>query len=288
MKILNFFLLLGLALCFIPACQKGPGANPGNNGIPGAQEIRNTVDQRFPFTPNQPFSATYLCGRQNSNLAWHFRFRQNGSMQVLFTTDTYDDYAFDGSYTYQNDQIRLMMPGGPQMPFPQGLDETSRVIMPQFGLVAGFATDNMVCICEGHENNQQAPPVNIAHYDCPEINIQAATYEDNAVEFVLQTLPFRQTLNGSIFRHQDTYISGQTNPNIRRGYGIYRQEGNNFWATFSLLEDFVAFAGNQLPLQLPRGLPFDDYNLLSGTFGNNAREIRIDQLSPETGPCVLE
>ncbi|MCB0630213.1 MAG: hypothetical protein R2824_35895 [Saprospiraceae bacterium] len=290
MKLFKFHLITSLIFTALLAysCQKSPGAKPGPGGVPSEQSIRKTVDQRFPFTPNQPFSATYICGRRNSNLIWHFRFGTNQNMQVLFTTDTYDDYAFNGSYTYQNDQLRLMMPGGPTMPFPQGLDEVSRVIMPQFGLIGGFSTDNMICICEGHDMNVQAPPVQIAHYDCPEINIQAATYEDNAVEFVLQSLPFNQTVNGSIFRHQDTYISGKTNPNIRRGYGIYRQDGDQFWATFSLFKDFVDFAGNQLPFAIQTSLPFDDFNLLSGRFGANDREVSIDQLSPETGPCRLE
>lgn len=277
---LSLLILLGIA------CQKGPGAKP--DGAPTEQAIRQEVDKRFPFTANQPFTATYICGRRNSNLVWHFRFRNTGQIQVLFTTDTYDDYSFDGSYTYQNDQLRLRMPGGPTMPFPQGLDETSRVIMPQFGLIGGFSTDNMVCICEGHELNNQCPPVNIAHYNCPEINIQAATYEDNAVEFLLQSLPFGQFVNGSIFRQQDTYIAGQSNPVIRRGYGIYRQDGSNFWATFSLLDDFIQFAGNQLPFTLPAGRPFQDYNWLSGNFQQNGREISIEQLSPDSGPCSLE
>lgn len=284
---LNFILLLFIVLATY-SCQKGPGAQAGPGGVPSAQNIRNTVAQRFPFTPNQPFSATYICGRRNSNLIWHFQFSSNRNMRVLFTTDTYDDYAFDGTYSYQNDELRLMMPGGPTMPFPQGLDETSRVIMPQFGLIGGFATDNMICICEGHDYNVQAPPVNIAHYDCPEINIQAATYEDNAVEFVLQSLPFGQTVNGSIFRHQDTYIAGKTTPNIRRGYGIYRQDGDQFWATFSLYRDFVDFAGNRLPFSVQASLPFDDYNLLSGRFISNDREVVIDQLMPEAGACRLE
>lgn len=40
--------------------------------------------------------------------------------------------------------------------------------------------------------------------------------------------------------------------------------------------------------RLISGLPFDDFNLLSGHFENNEQAVLIDQLSPETGPCQLE
>ena len=277
---LSLALVLGLASC-------NKEGNEGPNGIFGEQQIRQEVENRFAFTPNQPFEALYQCGRLGSNLYWYFLFHADNSLQVLFTTDTYEDYVFDGTYEYRDGKLRLRMPAGPQMPFPQGLDETSTLIMPQFGLVAAFATPEMVCICRGHTLNTEAPPKAQANYDCPNINFQAVSDEDNAIEFLLTDVPFEFPIPGSIFRHQDTYVQGLTNPLIRRATGIYRQDGDRFFATFRILSDFVDFAGPQLPFPVEIEPPFDDYNLLSGEFRNNGQQIIVDQLMPEAGPCTL-
>lgn len=208
-------------------------------------------------------------------------------MQVLFTTDTHDDFVFDGTYTYTDNQLRLMMPAGPSMPFPLGLDETSTVIMPQFDLIAAFSTPEMICICEGHDLNTQSPPKVQANYDCPEINIQASTYEDNAIEFVHREMPFDLAVPGSIFRQQDTHINGLANPNIRRGFGIYRQDGIKFFASFQLAQDFADFAGNALPFAFNPGVPFIDHNLISGNILDGGQQITVDQLDPGAGACGL-
>ena len=55
--------------------------------------------------------------------------------------------------------IRLQMPAGVDQPFPAGLDETSTVLMPQFGLVAGFATPSMACVVGGHTLNAWLVPL---------------------------------------------------------------------------------------------------------------------------------
>ncbi len=268
------------------SCKKGDGPEPGQQPQTEAEWLQE-MNNRFPFSANQPFEAIYQCGRSGSQLLWFFLFREDGTMQALFTTDTHDDFAFDGTYTYTNDQIRLMMPGGPTMPFPQGLDETTTSIMPQMGLVAAFATPQMICICDGHTLNTQAPPQVQANYDCPIINIQAASDEDNAVEFVHREVPFAFPVTGSIFRQQDIYINGAQNPIIRRGFGIYRQQGDRFYANFRVAADFAQYAAGNLPFAFNPGLPFEDYNLLTGEFRNNGQEIIVDQLMPEEGPCSL-
>ncbi|NRB49530.1 MAG: hypothetical protein HRU41_17755 [Saprospiraceae bacterium] len=285
--------LLGLLLLLGTNCKKedvqpGDGDKP-NNPIqtPTEEQLRNQIAETFPFTPNQPLDAVYQCGRLNSQLLWYFVLQPDQKMQVLFTTDAHQDFAFEGTYSYQNDQLRLQMPAGPTMPFPNGLDESSTVIMPQFGTVAAFATDNMICLCDGHNLNTQQPPKVQANYDCPIINIQGATDEDNAIEFVHREIPFDLPVPGSIFRQQDIYVSGAINPSITRAFGIYRQQGNKFYASFSIASDFVDFAGDKLPIQLNINPPFADHNIISGEFQNNGQAIVVDQLKPEEGACNL-
>lgn len=279
----SIFLLLSGLLFF--GCTKEQGIAPATGAT--EQQLMEDIERRFAFTPNRPFDAVYRCGRIGSQLDWYFLFRADNTMQVLFTTDTYEDFAFDGAYAYDDDELRLMMPAGPNMPFPQGLDERSTVIMPQFGLVAAFATPKMICICRGHGLNREQPPKVQANYDCPSINIQAVSDEDNAVEFTLRHVPFEFPVPGSIFRQQDTYVQGLTNPLIRRATGIYRREGDRFFATFRIAADFAAYAGNRLPAPFNPQPPFEDHNILTGEFLNNGQEVVVDQLMPEAGSCKL-
>lgn len=252
------------------------------------ETVLEAIENTFRFTPNQNFEATYIAFRRNSNLEWYLNFSSDGTFDVLFTTDTNDDFSFQGNYTYTNDQITIQIPGGPNMPFPNGLNETSTIIMPQFGLIAAFATNEMVAVCIGHGLNTQHPPRVNANYGCPVINVQQETSEDNAIELVHSAVPFGLSVSGSIFRQQDRIVNRTTNPIISRGYGIYRQTGNQFYATFRIAEDFADFAEGHLPFQVDNiGSPFDDFNVLSGQIRNNGTELIIDQLEPEAGPCQL-
>ncbi len=280
---------LSLFLLVFVACKKEDPPTPIDQNQPlTEEELLEDINRQFAFTPNTRFEALYHCARLNSNLDWYFLFNEDGTFDVLFTTDTNEDFSFRGNYTYENDQINLQMVGGPAMPFPNGLDESTTVIMPQFGLVAAFATPEMACVCEGHNLNEQMPPKVNANYDCPNINQQAATDEDNAIELVHRAVPFEFPVLGSIFRQQDTYVNGLTNPLIRRGYGIYRQAGNEFYATFRIAKDFADFAGGQLPFDLSSlEAPFEDYNILSGKISADGQEVTVDQLMPEAGPCRL-
>lgn len=280
--------ILLILVLFSGACKKDKNSPEKENKDLTQEELMDKIENQFTFTPNQNFEALYYCLRKNSSLEWYFLFYENGSLDVLFTTDTYDDYSFRGSYTYTNDEINIQMPAGANMPFPNGLDETSILIMQQFGLVAAFATEEMVGICIGHNLNTQDPPKVNANYDCPIINVQAASDEDNAIELVHRAVPFEFPVTGSIFRQQDTYVNGLTNPITRRGYGIYRQIGDEFYATFQISEDFAKFSKNKLPYDLGTiNVPFDDYNILSGKISADGQELTVDQLSPEEGACQL-
>ena len=285
----NLLWLLAITILWAGCDMQGDIPDGGNgNAAPDEPELENTIAETFPFTPNQPFSALYYCGRLGSQLSWYFLFEENNNLQALFTTDTHQDFVFNGSYTYTSNELRLQMPGGPASPFPQGLNESSTVIMPSMGLIGAFATSQMVCVCMGHELNPQAPPSAEANYDCPTINVQAATDEDNAIELMHRSVPFEFAVPGSIFRQQDTHINGMNNPQIRRGYGIYRTDGNRFYANFRLAQDLYEFATpQQLPVDLQPGVPFEDYNLISGQIQAGYQELTVDQLSPESGPCRL-
>jgi len=277
-KLIVIFLLLWAS------CSRDDDPNVPMN----EENILETVNSLFTFMPNQNFEALYICARRNSNLEWYFNFHNDGTLDVLFTTDTNQDFSFRGSYTYSNDRLTLQMDSGPSMPFPLGLNESSTVIMPQFGLVAAFATSEMVAVCVGHGMNTQQPPRVNANYGCPTINVQATTSEENAIELVHTAVPFAFPVSGSIFRQKETNIQGSANPIIRRGYGIYRQSGNDFYATFRAAEDFVDFTQGNLPFNVGNiNSPFDDFNVISGSIRANGQELLVDQLQPEVGPCSL-
>lgn len=280
----KYNILIVSIILLLASCTKDDAISSSVN----EESILQAVENRFNFTPNQNFEALYIARRINSNLDWYFNFHTNGTLDVLFTTDTNQDFSFSGTYTYTNNQITLLMDAGISMPFPNGLNESSTVIMPQFGLVAAFATNEMVAVCVGHGLNTQQPPRVNANYDCPIINIQAATDEDNAIELVHTAVPTGFPVLGSIFRQKDTFVSGSANPIIRRGYGIYRQIGNDFYATFRIAEDFADFAQDRLPFDVGTiNAPFDDFNVISGSIGANGQELIVEQLQPQEGPCRL-
>ena len=267
---------LFLVLLVFQSCSKSENAA----ALPDERTLEQTIESRFPFTPNQNFEALYLGLRRDSGREWYFNFHIDGSLDVLFTTDTNDNFSFPGSYTYANDQITIQMPAGDNMPFPFGLNETSRVIMPQFGLVAAFATDEMVAVCVGHGYNTQQPPRINASYGCPEV-----AGEENVIELVHSAVPFSFPVEGSIFRQRELRSVLGT---IIRGYGIYRQTGNEFYASFKIAEDFLEFAQGQLPF--PPGsisAPFQDFNILSGRLENNGQVLIVDQLEQEQRMCEL-
>jgi hypothetical protein len=257
--------VIGLFGLFLWGC--GGGGSGGNGGGGGGtagggnqQTVQSEIDQLFPFTPNQPFDVIFVCGRNNSQLAYYFDFRSDGTFNVYITLDNGQEVSFSGTYLFTNDQIRMVALNNPILP----LDETTTGIVPHLGLVGEFATPNMKCGALGHRGNDPGLET-FKSYRCPLIHIGAVSDEENAFEFVHSAIPFNRIVPGSIFRQKDVNVSGNTNPIVRRGYGIYRRVGDTFYADFA----------NQ----------FDDVNLLKGSFANADQQISVEQLEPSAGPC---
>jgi len=253
------------ALCALAAC--GGGGNGGGGGGGGAggaggggANLQAEIDQLFPFTPNQPIDVTYICGRANSKLTYYFDFNTNQTFNVYFTTDTHQDVTFSGTYTYSNGAIHMVALNNPVI----ALDETTTRIVPHMGLPGELYTADMACGAYGHGYNDPVSD-NFKSYGCPNINIAAVSYEENAFDFVHSAISYAFPVRGSIFRQRDIWISGDPNAHITRGYGIYRRVGDTFYADF----------GNQ----------FADYNLLKGTFANGDMQVSVEQLEPSRGPC---
>jgi hypothetical protein len=175
--------------------------------------------------------------------------------------DTGQEVSFGGTYTYANGTIRMLALNNPILP----LDETSTRIVAHLGVVGEMDTPNMRCGAIGHGYNPPATET-FKSYDCPLINIGAASDEDNSIEFVHSAMPFSLTVRGSIFRQRDINIYQATNPNVTRAYGIYRRAGDTFYADF----------GNQFP----------DHNLLKGSFSANDAQLLVEQLQPSAGACT--
>lgn len=267
-----------LVLIFLVAC-----TNPVRQGTgPADPGVAEAIEQAFPFDAGAPIDVVYQCARADSVLGWIFDLQANGTLTVAFTTDTSEDFAFNGTYTYDGTTLRLQMPGGPTMPFPLGLDEESTVLFPHFGIVAGFATPNMTCVAGGHRMNA-GEFADTQGYRCPTIRIQAATDEENSVEFVHRAVPFSVPVPGSSFRQRDVWVAGASQPNVTRGYGIYRRAGERFYMSFRVGAEFAQAAGN-LPVPLRAAPTFADSDLLTGNL--NGAAIEVDQLMPEAGPCT--
>ncbi|HEU0203312.1 MAG TPA: hypothetical protein VFR86_23135 [Burkholderiaceae bacterium] len=267
MKALRHFALWSMFAFIFAACGGGDGGSgggggggAGGGGGGGASTLQAEIDRLFPFTPNQPFDVTFICGRMNSRLAYYFDFNLDQTFNVYITLDNHQDVTFSGTYTYTNGVIHMTALDNPILP----LDEMSTRIAPHLGLVGEFETPNMRCGAQGHGYNDAALDT-FKSYSCPIINIGPASDEENAFEFVHSAIPFNFAVPGSIFRQRDVNVSGNNQPIVTRGYGIYRRVGNTFYADF----------GNQ----------FSDHNLLKGTFGNNDQQISVEQLEPARGAC---
>jgi len=250
-----------LIVTTLQACTSGAeNAGGGNNN---QQVTLDHVNKLFPFIPNQPFDVIFACQRNNSQLLYTFDFNSNGSFDLYSTLNNGQDVMYSGVYTYQNNQLHLQSQN-PMLP----LDERSTNIESLLGLLYRLQTRAMDCIAIGHRYNNPAQEFSTTvHYSCPIINIQPASDDSNAIEFVHRNMPFSLAIPGSAFRQRDRNIQGTTQPNILRGYGIYRRQGDRFYIYFNNL--------------------FDDANLLTGQFVNGDQQIRIDQLEPSAGNCSL-
>ena len=259
-KRMTIRLLGALMLAGLVGCGSGSGA-----GSPQQQALLDQINQLFPFTPNQPFNVTFLCGRLNSSLAYNFEFFDNGVLRITTELNNGAIVEQSGTYTYQNDQIDILVQGtGADLFFL--LDERGTNIESQMGMVYRFETPNMQCVAIGHRLNDPMQEFAIpANYQCPTLDTGAATDDENAFEFVHINSQAGTPVPGSAFRQRDVYVVGDPQPHITRGYGIYRRQGEQFYIYFPNI--------------------FDDVNVFSGRFNNNNTSISIDQAGITNGDC---
>lgn len=257
-------LRLGPALLagLLAACGGGGGGDAGGNagGGPTAGTLADEIARTLPHVGDQPFEVSYACQRSNSALLYFFYLQRDGNFHVDLELDNGDELRFSGRYTYTGGAIRLQALNNPVLP----LDETTTSLVVRLGLVGGFDTPTMRCVAMGHGENSPATEGYRA-YGCPTVRMGPASDEENAFEFVHNAVPFDLPVAGSIFRQRDTYVSGNNQPLVRRGYGIYRRVGDRFYADF---------AG-----------AFDDHDPISGRFATGDTAITVDQLPQGASPC---
>jgi hypothetical protein len=248
-----------MSVCLAAACGGG-GDGGGGGGTPNSQALQAEIDRLFPFTPNQPFDVSFVCSRSNSNLTYYFAFNAAGRFQVGIELDNFQQVFFGGSYTHANGVVRMLAdPNNILL-----LDETTTRIVPHLGLVGEFETPSMRCGAVGHGYNAPASET-FKSFDCPLINAGPASDEDNSFEFVHSANPFGVVVPGSAFRQRDINVYQAQNPNVTRGYGIYRRVGDTVYLAF----------GNQ----------FADHNLLKGSFAGADSRLSVEQLQPSAGAC---
>jgi len=261
--------ILGVLLAgaiLLSGCGGSSGGGGDGDNDNGDAALLAEIEALFPFTPNQPFDVVFQCARLGSMLIYTLDFSDDGTFDITTTLDTGDSVGPQpGVYTYAGDQLHLQSNSAPFILI--NLDELSTSIIPAFGLVARFQTANMVCVAIGHRENA-VEFGNTVHYDCPNINIQAASFDVNAIEFVHRARPYDLIVPGSAFRARDRFVSSNPVALVARGYGLYRRLGNDFYIVF------------------PPG-SFDDNDVLSGRFKNGDLQISVDQLEPGRGDCNL-
>lgn len=245
-------LLVALCCAALVACGGGAGDN-----VPGgaeAQQALDELDARYPAPTSGMLNIVYQCGRANSSLTYYLYLRPDGVLDWQFTTDAHQTFRFNGLYSFANGAVQLEItdPGFP-------LNENLSVTSSHLGLLTTLESLSMGCVSIGHGYDEQID-VGIRHYQCPTVSQGAGSDVENAIELGADGL------GGSIFRQRDTYPTGSIDPIIRRGYGIYRLDGNRVYAFF----------GNN----------FDDYSVLTGTLENGALRLRMDQMG-NAGVCDL-
>jgi hypothetical protein len=238
----------------------GGGGNPGGAPAAGQGALIDEIEQRFTYIPDQPLDQLFICRVAGSGLTWYLYFQPAGTMQVYTTLDNGQDIIESGSYTHANGTIDFQTSGPGLL-----LDESTTTIETGLGMIVRFVSPNADCHTYGHRYNATEFAGTVG-FDCPASNIQAATQDENAIEFVHRAVPFAFAVPGSLFRQRDRYISGATDPNILRGYGIYRRDGDRFYAYFALDQ-------------------FDDFDYLSGRFTGGDMAIELDQEAVAGSAC---
>ena len=78
--------------------------------------------------------------------------------------------------------------------------------------------------------------------------------------------PFGVTVPGSVLRQRDLNVNQAQNPNVTRGYGIYRRSGGTVY--------------------IDLGAQFADHNLLEGSLTHADAHLSVEQLQPSAGACT--
>lgn len=232
-------------LFFLAACGGGGGG--------GRDATLADINAEFPFTPNRAIDVYYSCALSTSALAYELHMMRDMTFTIAARLDTGDIAFATGSYTYANDVISIRT--SPNN-FIQ-LDEQTNSITPVLGLVGAFTTQVMLCLAVGHEEDDPSTRVE-ASYLCPEFSEGSASSQVNAFEFDV-------AYPGSIFRDRNRWVVGNDQPLIQRGYGVHRKKGDRHYGYF--------------------GVQFDDYNVVTGSFGAGAASVRIDQLPAGFAQC---
>lgn len=237
---LTGLLLLGVA-CGDP--NAGDGAGP----------TLDEVNAMFPFAPNAPMNVYFGCSLAGSSLFYQLHLLEDASFTIAAELDTGDIAFAEGGYTYEGDVIRLQTNAN-NFVF---LDEQTTSITPALGIVYRFETQALRCIAVGHEEDEPAGRVR-GYFLCPEFSEGPASTQVNAFEF--DTI-----LPGAIFRDRNRWVTGNDQPLVLRGNGVYRRAGDEYYGYF--------------------GEQFDDYNIVSGSFGAGRRTLQVDQLPSGFSQC---
>lgn len=258
-KVRSVVVGLGVAVA-LAGCGGGGGGGGAAPGTTDQTALLQEIEASFPFQADQPLDQLFICQIGGSSLTWYFNFFPAGQLEIYTTLDTGADLLRNGSYTYQGGIIDLEVNNDAVV-----LNESSIELRTALGMVSAFRTRNLQCATYGHRYNAREFGSTLG-FDCPESNIQAASSDDNALEFVHRSVPFEFAVAGSAFRQRDRFVQGAVDPLIRRGFGIYRRAGDRF---------YVFFDGGQ----------FDDFNYLSGRFANGDLAVTLDQTPVASGAC---
>lgn len=238
----------------------GGGGNPAGADalVDGQAALQDEVERRFPFQPDQPLDQLFICRVAGSSLVWYLNLYPAGNLEVYAQLDNGAELLRQGLYSHADGRIALSINNDALV-----IDEVSTGVETALGMISRFVSPNLDCHTFGHRYNAQEFAGTV-RFQCPDANIQAASRDVNAIEFVHAAVPFGFAVAGSAFRQRDRYVAGAVNPFIQRGYGVYRRDGDAVFLFFDL---------NQ----------FDDFTYLSGRLRGG--ELVIDQATVAQGAC---
>lgn len=262
-------LLIGALASLLIACSSGGGAGDEDADAAAGNDLQalEQMDRQFSFDPDQALDAIYSCSRSGSRLEYLFDLRSGGDLTLAVPLDTGDVAYRSGTHHIQNGVISLNIPPNDLLI----LDEQSTETLVHLGMIVAFKTPNMLCGMVGHRYDDPGATALNVSYACPIVREGPASDVENVFEFQITNGNPRFSVPGSIFRQRDRHVNGATNPFIKRGYGIYRRQGDQYYGLF----------------YYPGANPFDDFNIVTGSFANSDQQIRVNQLPGGAQVCQL-